>query len=298
MPDDEITEARGDWPEQVSPSPPSESDGASTSFEALRSEARHIYGAQADAYHEGRPDYPPQIYEMLVARCGLQRGTRVVEIGPGTGQLTQHLLAVGAEVTAVEPDSGFVTYLATALPEVHLHHTTFEESSLESSSADLVAAATSFHWLDQPRALGEVRRILRPGGWLAVWWTIFSDPTRPDPLIEEATGILGLDPGNQRTGTSFQLDEATRVHDLVHFGGLVDVQATRIHWEVPLNASQTRALFASQMSLRRLAEERRLHVLDTLSGLVDDRFAGIDHRPLLTIAYFGQMPTQVDQAHG
>ena len=50
--------------------------------------------------------------EALVAALALQPGERVVEIGPGTGVLTDCLLAAGAEVLAVEIDKGLAAHVA------------------------------------------------------------------------------------------------------------------------------------------------------------------------------------------
>jgi len=267
-----------------------DTDGEASAFAELRDHARVVYGAEAEGYDKGRPDYPEEVYETLRGRCGLTPGKRVLEIGPGTGQVTQHLLAAGADVVAVEPDPGFANYLARAYPGLRIVPHAFEDAELADAGNDFVVAGTSFHWLDQPRALSIVGRILRPGGWFAMWWTIFSDPTRPDPLITTASELLGYDPGNQRGGTSFQLDEHARLHDLERHGGLVDLHARRIPWNLPMNAARTRALFATQMSIRRLPAPEQSHALDTIAGLIDQRFDGTDNRPLLTALYRGRKP--------
>jgi len=219
---------------------------AQRAFEALRPQARIVYGADATAYNLGRPDYPYQVYDLLHQQCGLAPQCRVLEIGPGTGQVTRHLLETTTHVTAVEPDPGFVAYLATAFPNLQVIAAPFEATDLPAASQDLIVAATAFHWLDQPRALNLVHRILRPGGWFAMWWTIFSDPFRPDPLIDAATDRLGFEPGNQRRGAGFQLDQVDRINDLTQHGGLVDVQAQRITWSLAMTSAQVRALYASR----------------------------------------------------
>ena len=68
-----------------------------------RAEGRRLFGLDPQAYEAGRPDYPQAVYQSLVHRCGLAAGARVLEIGPGTGLVTQRLLAEGAKVVAVEP---------------------------------------------------------------------------------------------------------------------------------------------------------------------------------------------------
>ena len=256
-------------------------------FDALRDAARRSYGADAGGYDAGRPDYPGRVYDVLRSRCGVRAGSRVLEIGPGSGRVTRHLVGGGARVVAVEPDPGFAAYLASCLPEVRVIPTPFEDADV-GDGFDAVVAATSFHWLDQSTALGRVCRVLRPGGWASIWWTVFSDPNREDPLLAEATRLLGFEPGDQRAGTGFQLDVDARCGDLRRAAGLVDVMAELIAWDLVMNADQVRALFASLITVRQLPDRERGRVLDTLSGLVRDRFDGANTRPMLTALYTGR----------
>ena len=259
-------------------------------FDALRPAARHTYGADAGAYHEGRPDYPPRVYEVLRSRCGVGADSKILEIGPGSGLVTRHLAALGARVVAVEPDQGFAEYLSRTMPPgVQVVRADFEEADV-GDAFDAVVAATSFHWLEQSTALPKLGDLLRPGGWAAIWWTVFSDPYRDDPLLTEATAMLGFEPGNQRAGTSFQLDGDARCEDLRQGAGLVDVVPELIAWDLPMTAGQVRALFDSMITVRQLPGEQRKRVVDTLTGLVNDRFAGTSIRPHLTALYTGRKP--------
>jgi SAM-dependent methyltransferase len=256
-------------------------------FDALRRAARRTYGADVDGYREGRPDYPPRVYEVLRSRCGVRAGSRVLEIGPGSGLVTRHLVALGAQVVAVEPDQGFAEYLSRTIPGAQVVRAPFEEADV-GETFDAVVAATSFHWLEQSRALRRLGGVLRPGGWTAIWWTVFSDPYREDPLLSEATALLGFEPGDQRAGTAFQLDTSARCEDLRHGAGLADVAAELIAWDLAMGAGQVRALFDTMITIRQLPDEQRRRVLDTVTSLVNDRFGGISIRPHLTALYVGR----------
>lgn len=256
-------------------------------FEVLRAAARHTYGADAAGYREGRPDYPPRLYDVLRSRCGLGTGSRVLEIGPGPGLVTEHLVAAGARVVAVEPDRGFAEYLGRAMPQVRVVEASFEEADV-GTGFDAVVAATSFHWLDPSTALPKLGDVLRPGGWGAIWWTVFSDPYREDPLLAEAGAALGFEPGNQRGGTAFQLDTAARCEDLRQGAGLVDVAAELIPWDLPMSTVEVRALFSSMIAIRQLPDDERTRALETVASLVNDRFGGVAIRRHLTALYTGR----------
>lgn len=260
-------------------------DGAG--FDALRQVARHTYGADPAAYRDGRPDYPARVYEVLRSRCTVGPGSKVLEIGPGSGLVTGHLVAAGARVVAVEPDQGFAEYLGRVMPDVRVVGMPFEEADV-GAGFDAVVAATSFHWLDQSTALRKVGDVLRPGGWAAIWWTMFSDPYREDPLVDAANGVLEFVRGNQGGGTSFELDTDARCDDLRRGAGLLDVASELIPWELPMAADQVRALFNSMIVVRQLPDDERVRVLDLVSDLVDTRFSGIATRPHLTALYTGR----------
>jgi 16S rRNA (adenine1518-N6/adenine1519-N6)-dimethyltransferase len=60
----------------------------------------------------------PAALDAIVAAAELERGDRVVEIGPGLGVLTRRLLAAGASVLAVELDARLADYLRRELHDV------------------------------------------------------------------------------------------------------------------------------------------------------------------------------------
>lgn len=67
-----------------------------------RGDLRAIFNEDAELYDRARPGYPPSLIRDLGQLAGIGPDSRVVEIGPGTGQATAALTALGASVTAVE----------------------------------------------------------------------------------------------------------------------------------------------------------------------------------------------------
>ena len=60
------------------------------------------------------------IVRQIVAASGVGAESRVLEIGPGLGVLTEALLAEGADVTAIELDRDMAGFVRDRLPEVRL----------------------------------------------------------------------------------------------------------------------------------------------------------------------------------
>ena len=128
------------------------------------------FGAGAAAYESARPGYPDEAIEVLATEVGIGTGTDVCDLAAGTGKLTRRLVELGARVTAVEPIEAMRAQAEAAVPSATLLDGTAEAIPLDDRSVDVVTVAQAFHWFDAPAALGEIARVLRPGGRLAILW--------------------------------------------------------------------------------------------------------------------------------
>lgn len=145
----------------------------------------------ADAYDRGRPSYPPEAVDRLLH--GMRHAgsaTSVVELGAGTGQLTEPLVARGCRVVATDAAPAMLRRLRRRVPGAQALAGTAEQVPVRGRSADLVVAAGAFSWFDVEPALHEVARVLRPGGRLAVVW---SERDERVPWVRRLGRIIGED---------------------------------------------------------------------------------------------------------
>jgi SAM-dependent methyltransferase len=122
----------------------------------------------ADNYDRARPRYGVEVVATLIKALGLSPGAPVLELGAGTGQLSEALVGGGLQLTAVEPLAETRAMLARVIGEEHVRAGVAEDIPLPDESVDAVLAADSFHWFDQTRAMPEIRRVLRPRGGVAI----------------------------------------------------------------------------------------------------------------------------------
>jgi SAM-dependent methyltransferase len=258
----------------------------------LRAEARQLYGADPTGYEAGRPDYPERVYELLTTRCGLGPSSTVLEIGPGTGRVTRRLTALGAHVVAIEPDQAMAAHLraSTDPSSVEVLGESFEDASIAEDRFDLAVAAMSFQWVDQHVGLPKLGRVIRPGGWVALWWTLFGDPARPDPFLEATRELI--EPRGSPTGSDdrvpFEVDAEGWRDALSGRAGLVDVESERIPWTARLDPERLRALYGTMIAIRRRPPSEQRRLLDRLVSIAWSDFGGLVERPFVTAINMGR----------
>jgi ubiquinone/menaquinone biosynthesis C-methylase UbiE len=129
-----------------------------------------VFDQVAEAYDDVRPGYPASLVARAVERGGLARGARVVEVGAGTGKLTELLVEHGLAVDAVEPGENMIAAARRRLGDarVRFHAARFEDVELPESSFGGLFSATAFHWVDPAVGWARAASLLRPRGLLAL----------------------------------------------------------------------------------------------------------------------------------
>lgn len=126
-------------------------------------------------YVRYRPSYPAGVIELLRQRAGLRPGSKVADIGSGTGIFSKLLLDAGAEVFAVEPNAEMraaAESMLAASSRFHSIGAPAEATGLDDQSVDFIVSAQAFHWFDRKRVRSEFTRILKPGGSIALIWNV------------------------------------------------------------------------------------------------------------------------------
>ncbi len=263
-----------------------------------RSEGRRLFGSDPAGYNEARPGHAARVYEILVGRCGLARGTAVLEIGPGTGQATRHLLELGAEpLVAIEPDPSLAAYLVESFgTRMDVRVTALEDAEIEPEAFDLAVAASSFHWVDEAVGLAKVFATLRPGGWWAMWWTLFGEAGQRDAFMKAIDPLLvDLDasPTSGEPGRpAHALDTEKRLEALAAAGFEV-AEHELVRWRASWDTKGIRALYGTFSPIARLGDERRVAILDGIARVAERDFEGHVERTLTTSLYTARRPAVV-----
>jgi SAM-dependent methyltransferase len=259
-----------------------------------RDAGSQVFGEDAAGYDAARPGHAEEVYEILRDRCGLRSGSKVLEVGPGTGQATRRLLELGADpLVGLEPDPALAAFLRERLGgRIEIRPITLEAAELE-DDFDLATAASSFHWVAEHVGLDRFRDALRPGGWVALWWTVFGDAGRPDPFGDAVDGLMHELPRSPSEGTGgrppFAHDGEARVAALER-AGFEAIEPRRIEWEHTWDAAGIRGLFGTFSPVRALPPDRRDALLDEIRRIAEDAFGGRVTKPVVTALYTARKP--------
>lgn len=167
-----------------------------------------MFGEDAERYDRARPSYPAELIDDIVELVGhrptapgdggrepgRRSGTpaRVVDVGTGTGKGTRLLAErgmIGAGVEAHPAMAAVARKHLAQYPGWRIDVSDFEtwQPQEGDTPADLVSAAQAWHWVDPSVGLRKVHGLLRPGGWMAVWWNLADDD--PSDVRQEIDAV-------------------------------------------------------------------------------------------------------------
>lgn len=194
-------------------------------------QGRRKYDELADRYEEIFP-YVADVGQLLVDYARPSSGARVLDVGAGRGAVARAALAVGCEVTAVDASKGMVDRLAADFPGIDARQMDAGRLDFPDGSYDLVTAGFVVQILPDPdRALAEFRRVLVPGGTLAL------------SLEKQTVGRLRwlFELAGEFFGTPVPTDDdsggamtSAQLNRLIEDAGFADLSTDSVEMPVPL----------------------------------------------------------------
>jgi SAM-dependent methyltransferase len=217
------------------------------------------FGTVAGEYARARPSYPVEAISWLAAELGIGPGRSVLDLGAGTGKLTQQLAVLGAHVIAVEPSDTMRLELERVVPGVEALAGTAEAIPLGDATVEAVTCAQAFHWFDAPSALREIWRVVRPGGGVGLIWNLRDES---DAFQEELSAIV------DETDREWRL-ESHFAEAVTRSGLFGDIEQMSCSHEQLLPRSQVVERVASMSAVAVLDEPERARVFERVRALAD-----------------------------
>lgn len=155
-----------------------------------------LFDQMAEYYDRYRPGYPEEAVEYILRRGDLTAGSRVLEVGAGSGKATRQFLGKGLSLTCLDPGAELVAAGNARWGQQGARFVVgrFEDFGGETESYDAILSAQAFHWISQPDGYRQCMRLLRPGGTLALMWNLdlFSDSEDDRALWELLSRYSGF----------------------------------------------------------------------------------------------------------
>jgi SAM-dependent methyltransferase len=237
-----------------------------------RENLRTTFNQSAEWYDRIRPSYPEALIDDVIRLSGIPAGGRILEIGCGTGKATEmfasrgysmHCLDIGADLAAVAAKE------FRASDNVQIEVISFEEWNPRGRLFDLEIAATSFHWIDPAVASVKSAAVLKPGGWLAVFWNI---ATRRDDGF-----FLRVQDAYRAHAPSMAGTEAYREQYYKEHASLEFFEAPlerHYEWAAEYTAKEYISLLGTYSDHISLPEDERSNLFSTIEGLIDGEYGG------------------------
>ena len=145
-------------------------------------EFRKIFDTIPEQFDRFRPRYSRELFDCMIHYADIGPRKSVLEIGPGTGQATDPILAAGCDYHAIELGEHLCAKMREKydrFPNFHIVNDDFITHDFESQRFDLVYSAATIQWIPEEIAFTKTFELLKPGGILAMMLTR-SDYKTPD----------------------------------------------------------------------------------------------------------------------
>lgn len=220
-----------------------------------------------------RAGFPDELFERLAAvEIGLP-SQRLLDVGTGTGALARAFARRGCAVVGLDPSEELLEE-AKRISQRHEHRIeyvigTAERTRLDTNTFDVVSAGQCWHWVDRPVALREVKRLLRPGGYLV--FANFDWIPLPDNAVEATEQLI------ESYNPEWKLGGGSGLHPEwlgeVRSGGFNHIQTFSFDVEVGYAHKAWRARVRASAGVRKSLPAGKLARFDeTLRRTLTERF--------------------------
>ena len=240
----------------------------------------------ARLYDEFRPEYPSDLVEKIIGLSGLKKGSRILEIGSGTGKATRLFAGRGFLIHCIEPGRNMAEVAAQKLrgfPGITFENNRFEDSQDRVSEFDLVMSAQAFHWVPKEIGYEKAARALNNKGTLALFWNMYPGfHGQIDIELDKIYHKIAPGLSNPRTDSEEVIQE--RFQDITQSGYFGPVKLERFPWSQNYTTREYLGLLNTYSDHLRLAELTRQQLFEAIGCAINAQ-GGLVERKYVTILY-------------
>ena len=193
---------------------------------------RELWAGRADAYERGFAHVTRHMVGPLLDAAAVADGTRFLDVGTGPGFVSREAVRRGAEASALDAEPGMAEVARRNVPGLDVRVAVLPEVPFGDGEFDAVAGNFVINHVGDPgRALAELRRVLRPGGRLALsCWVMPGSGVLA--IVRQAIEEAGVPwPEDIPDAPFMEYGEAAAFGRLVAEAGFGEVAVEEVSWE-------------------------------------------------------------------
>ena len=165
--------------------------------------------------------------DRIIRSAAITDSDDVLDVGCGTGALTREVVKCAGSTTGFDLSESMLGVARQVCPSVSFRQGNVAELPFDDATFDAVVSAFMLMFVPDPKqAIGEMQRILRPGGRVAlgVWQGLDNNPVY-DALVESTREVVD-DESADSMAWPFTMGDVERLKDIFSVDGLNDVSVT------------------------------------------------------------------------
>lgn len=248
-----------------------------------------MFNRAADYYDRYRPSYPQDIIDTIIKETGIKNGSKLIEIGAGSGKATELFAGKGFEILCIEPGEDLVRKGNEKFKndKILFQCSRFEDYDFPDQEWDVIFAAQAFHWVPQPQGYEKCASVLKNNGHLAIFWNMYI--TYDNALDNELLAI-----SNKYGGFADFLSEKdceTRIHSIVS-----QIENSKLFsrpkvfrklWRQDYTAGEYFGFTLTGNRFIQKSEEEKAAAYQDLVHL-SNKYGGVIQRPYLCVLYLAE----------
>ena len=239
-----------------------------------------------ELYERLRPTYPEKLIEDIINYSALTSTSEILEIGPGTGQITLPFARRGYSITGIEIGENLVDHLRTKLlnyPNAKIYNYSFEEWDNMGKTFDLIISAQAFHWIDPNIGYPKVEQLLNKNGRLALIW-IYHPCT---DMINELDKVYKKYFPNYKKLEDVESQMNKQIEEIKASNLFANLKVYTYQFEIEYTSSQYIDLLDTYSDHRTMDKEIKSLLFNEIKKTIN-KFGGKIRKPYIATLYFAE----------
>jgi len=244
---------------------------------------KFTFNESPELYEKLRPKYPEKLIEELIQYSALTLASEILEIGPGTGQITFPFAKKGYHITGIEIGENLFRYLQNIIinfPNANIINSSFEEWDNKGKKFDIIISAQAFHWIDPKIGYAKAAELLKDNGNLALIWIYHP---RID-VMNELDKVYAMDFPDYKKQDDAELKISKQIEEIKAVKQFENLRVYKYPFEIEYTSSQYIDLLNTYSDHRNIDNKIKLQLYNDIKKVID-KFGGKINKPYIATLF-------------